>query len=238
MNADTDIVGLMDILFEIISRTTESFFDDTHSVRLLLEVIEAVQLMMDLTNDDLNQKNASSGMISLTKIREWKKKIVQWKVMKGEAASTVKMAVKELVETAEWKFSSGDDCSRKIYDRLAARRRHMLHEFNQALSWLQTFVGYLADSRSGMFKVIKATIASSQFLSWNELKSGKTSLLQIAIDISVECNIIPKPDKISWNCFLGAILNLNISEVRSTVRYIVKTSCNLIFNYCIRNQFG
>lgn len=216
MNADTDIVALMDVLFEIISRTTTSFFDDAESVGSILDVIEAVQLMMDLTNYDLNQKNASRGVISLTKIREWKKKMVQWKVIDREVASMVKMAVKELVETAEWKFSSEDDCSRKIYDRLAARRRDMLHKFDQALSWLKTFVGYLADSRSGIntLEVINATISSSQFLSWNVLKNGKTSLPQVVTDISTAWNLIPKPDKISWSSFFGAILNLKWTEVR------------------------
>jgi hypothetical protein len=181
---------------------------------------------MDLTNYDLNQRNASSGVISLTKIREWKKKMVQWKVIDREAASVVYFAVKELVETAEWKFSSEDDCSRKIYDRLAARRREMLHKFDQALSWLQTFVGYLADSRSGIntLEVINATISSSQFLSWNELKSGKTSLPQVVTDISTACNFIPKPDKISWSSFFGAILNLKWTEVRkvATSSFILK----------------
>ncbi|XP_046647765.1 uncharacterized protein LOC124337788 [Daphnia pulicaria] len=228
MNANTNIVTLTDILFEIISRTTKSFFDDAESVRSLLDVIKAVQWIMDLTNDDLNQKKASnSGVVSSTKIREWKKEMVRWKVIDGEAESMVHFAVEELVETAEWKFSNGDDCSRKIYDRLAARRRHMLHTFDQELSWLQTFVGYLADSRSGidMFKVIEATIASSQFLNWNKLKSGKTSRVQVVTNISTACNFIPKPDKISWNSYFGALLNLKISE---KLIWLITTLANFV----------
>lgn len=212
-----DIVELTDDLFKIISGAPIPFFDNTKSVRSLLDVIEAVQWMMDLTNDDLNQKKASnSGVISLTKIREWKKKMVQWKIIDREAASLVYFAVRKLVETAEWKLSSGDVYSKKIYGHIAARRRVMLHNFDQALSWLQTFVGYLIDSRSGIdtLKVIEATISSSKLLCWNnELKSGKTSLVQVVTDISVECNLIPILVENSWNCFFGAILN-NISKVR------------------------
>ncbi len=203
----------MDILFEILLGAPISFYDDTHSVRSLLDVIEAVQLMMDLTNDDLSQ----------SKIREWKKKIVQWKVIDREAASVVHLDVKKLFEAAESRSSSGDDWSREIRERIAARRRDMLHTFDQALSWLQTFVGYLADSRSGidMFKVIKATDKSSQLLSLNGLKNGKISLLQVAIDISAECTSILKPVKVSWSSFFGAILNLECSEVR-TVHLVSK----------------
>ncbi len=190
-----------------------SFYDDTHSVQSLLDVIEAVQWTMDLTND-LPQTHS----ISPAELGEWKKKLVQWKVIDREAAYAVHFAVKELVETTEWKLSSGDNYSRKIYEHIAARRRHMLHKFDQELSWLQTFVGYLADSRSGIttLKVIKATVETSQFLSWNELKNGKTSLVQVVIDISAACNLIPKPVVNSWNWFFGAILNLNISEVKNS----------------------
>jgi hypothetical protein len=204
----------MDLLFEIISGAPVSFYDDTHSVRSLLDVIEATQMMMDLIADDF--KNRQSEVISPAKLGEWKKKLVQWKVIDREAASAIHLAVKELFEDVESRSSSGDDCSRKIYEHIAARRRNMLHTFDQALSWLETFVGYLADSRSSIdtFKVIKATVETSQFLSWNELKSGKTSLVQVAIDISAACNLIPKPVENSWNWFFGAILNLNISEVK------------------------
>jgi hypothetical protein len=236
MNADTNIVALTDALFEIISRTTISFFDDAESVRSLVDVIEAVQLMIYLTNDDLVQPNSNSQVISSAKLGEWKKKLVQWKVIDREAASVVHLAAKELVEAAESRSSSGDDCSRKIYERIAARRRDMLHTFDQALSWLETFVGYLADSRSGIdtLTVIEATIASSQFLSWNKLKNGKTSLTQVVTDISTACNLIPNPVEISWNSYFGAILHLNTSEVSSTFRINVKASSilyKLIFNY-------
>jgi hypothetical protein len=206
----------MDLLLKIISGAPVSFYDDTHSVRLLLEVIEAAQMMMDLIADVFQ----NSQVISPAKLGEWKKKLVQWKVIDLEAASVVHLAVKELFKAVESRSSSGDDCSRKIYEHIAARRRDIMHTFDQALSWLETFVDCLADSRSGIdtFKVIKATVETSQFLSWNELKSGKTSLVQVAIDISAACNLIPKPVENSWNWFFGAILNLNISEVKNSLR--------------------
>ncbi|XP_046437877.1 uncharacterized protein LOC124188985 [Daphnia pulex] len=208
-----DIVALTDVLFEIISVATVPFFDDAESVRSLLVVIEVAQLMMELITDDA--KNTSSQLISSAKLGEWKKKLVQWKVLDSEAQSMVHFAVKELVKTAESKSSSEDDCSREIYDRMAVRRRNMLHAFNQALSWLEMFVGYLANSRFGIdtLTVIKATIASSQFLSCNGLKNEKTSLLRAAIDIFVACTSIPNNlSEISWSSFFDAILNLNISE--------------------------
>jgi Na+-transporting NADH:ubiquinone oxidoreductase subunit NqrB len=218
---------LTDILFEIISGATVPFFDDAESVRSLLVVTESAQLMMDLITDDA--KNTSSQLINSAKLGEWKKKLVQWKVLDSEAQSMVHFAVKELVKTAESKSSSEGDCSGEIYDRMAARRQHMLHTFNQALSWLEMFVGYLAGSRSGIdtLTVIKATIASSQCLSWNGLKNEKTSLLRAAIDIFVACTSIPNLSEISWSSLFGAVLNLNISEVRSAFSSIFKHS--LIF---------
>jgi hypothetical protein len=205
----------MELVLEIISGAPISFYDDTHSVRSLLDVIDATQMMMDLIVDDF--QNTNSQVIYPAKLVEWKKKLDQWKVIDREAASVVHLAVKTLFDAAESRSSRKDDFSREIYDRLAARRREMLHTFDQALSWLQTFVGYLADSRSGIYtlKVIKATEKSSQLLSLNGLKNGKTSLLQVAIDISTACiTSILKPVQVSWSSLFGAILNLKCSEVR------------------------
>jgi hypothetical protein len=234
-----DIVALTDVLFEIISGATVPFFDDAESVRSLLVVTESAQLMMDLITDDA--KNTSSQLISSAKLGEWKKKLVQLKVLDSEAQSMVHFAVKELVKTAESKSSSEDDCSREIYDRMAARRQNMLDTFDQALSWLETFVGYLADSRFGndTFTVIRATIAYSQFLSWNALKNEKISLLRAAIGIFVACTSIPNLPEISWSSLFGAILNLNISEVlRSAFSSIFKAFSNLLFNTWNRSQLG
>jgi hypothetical protein len=172
-----DIVNLVDVLFEIISRTTVSFFNDAQSVKSLLDVIETAQMIKDLTIDDT--RNTSSQMISPAKLNEWKKKLVQWKVKDGEAAaSIVHLTVKELIQSAEFNSSSEDDYSRKIYIRISARRREILASFNEALSWLETLVDYLADSRSGIdtLTVIKSTVKSSQCLSWDGLKNEKISL--------------------------------------------------------------
>ncbi len=204
----------MDVLFEIISRTTVSFFNDAQSVKSLLDVIETAQMIMDLTIDDT--RNTSSQMISPAKLNEWKKELVQWKFKDDEAAaSIVHLTVKELIQSAEFNSSSEDDYSRKIYIRISARRREILASFNEALSWLETFVGYLADSRSGIdtLTVIKSTVKSSQHLSWNGLKNEKTSLLQAAIEILTGCTPMKKPENPSWNSFFGAILNLKSNQV-------------------------
>lgn len=215
-NLGSNIGTLTDVLFQIISGTTASFFDDAEFVRSLLDVIEAAQLMMDLTNDD----HTGSQLISSAKLGEWKKKLVQWEVTDCGAASAVHLAVNELVETVESKLSGEDGCSRKIYNRMNARRRDVLHTFDEAISWLETFVGYLADNRSGIntLKVIDVTIKCIKYLSWNGLKNGETSLLQVAIDISTKCSSIPKPVEISWSWFFGAILNLEFCEV--SIEYV------------------
>jgi hypothetical protein len=197
--------------FEIISRTAVSFFNDAQSVKSLHDVIETAQMIMDLTIDDT--RNTSSQMISSGKLNEWKKELVQWKFKDGEAASIVHSAVKELIKSAEYNSSSEE--SRKIYIRISARRREILASFNEALSWLQTFVGYLADSRSGIdtLTVMKSTVKSSQYLSWNGLKKEKISLLQVAIDILMRCTPMKKTENPSWNSFFGAILNMKSNEV-------------------------
>jgi hypothetical protein len=222
----------MDFLFEIILETTVSFFDDAGSVRSLLDVIEATQMMMDLMNDDL-ALDTSNQVISSAKLGEWKKKLAQWKVNNCEAASMVYLAVKELVKAAEYQSSNEDNCSKKIYDRIIARRQQIFRTFNEALSWLETFVGYLADPRSGLdiLKVVKMTIISSQFLSWKALKNEKSSLLKVAVDILTGCTSITKPVEISWCSFFGAILNLESNEVRTVYycSFILKTTCNFSF---------
>jgi hypothetical protein len=205
---------LVDVLFEIISRTTVSFFDDAQSVKSLLNVIEIAQMIIDLTIDDT--RNTSSQLITSDKLNEWKKKLVQWKVKDaGEAAaSIVYPAVKELIKSTEFDSSSED--SREIYIRISARRREILASFNEALSWLETFVDYLTDSRSGIdtLTVIKSTVKFSQYLSWDGLKTEKTSLLQVAIDILMtSTTLMKKPENPSWNSFFGAILNMKSNEV-------------------------
>lgn len=204
-------------MFEIISRTTVSFFNDAQSVRSLLDVIETAQMIIDLTIDDT--QNTSSQMISSAKLNEWKKELVQWKFKDGEAASIVHSAVKELIQSAEYNSSSEE--SRKIYIRISARRKEILSSFNEALSWLQTFVDYLADSRSGIDKltVIKSTVKFSQYLSWDGLKKEKISLLQLAIEILTGCTPMGKPENPSWNSFFGAILNLKSNEVCNTFTF-------------------
>jgi hypothetical protein len=125
-----DIVDLVDVMFEIISRTAVSFFNDAQSVKSLHDVIETAQMIMDLTIDDT--RNTSSQMISSGKLNEWKKELVQWKFKDGEAASIVHSAVKELIKSAEYNSSSEE--SRKIYIRISARRREILASFNEAFS--------------------------------------------------------------------------------------------------------
>jgi hypothetical protein len=213
-----DIVDLVDVLFEIISRTTVSFFNDAQSVQSLHDVIETAQMIIDLTIDDT--QNTSSQMISSAKLNEWKKKLVQLKVKDSEVAAIVHLAFKDLIQSAE--FNSSSEESRKIYIRISARRREILASFNEALSWLETFVGYLADSRSGIdiLAVIKSTVKSSQYLSWNGLKNEKTSLLQVAINIlTTSTTLMKKPENISWNSFFGAILNLKSNEVCNTFTF-------------------
>jgi hypothetical protein len=172
---------------------------------------------MDLTIDDT--RNTSSQMISSGKLNEWKKELVQWKFKDDEAASIVHWAVKDLIQSAEYNSSSEE--SRKIYIRISARRQEILASFNEALSWLQTFVDYLADSRSGIdtLTVMKSTVKSSQYLSWNGLKKEKISLLQVAIDILMGCTPMEKPENTSWNSFFGAILNLKSNEVCNTLTF-------------------
>ncbi len=207
----------MDVLFEIISGATVSFFGDAQSVKSLLDVIETAQMIIDLTIDDT--QNTSSQMISPAKLNEWKKELVQWKFKDDEAASIVHWAVKDLIQSAEYNSSSEE--SRKIYIRISARRQEILASFNEALSWLQTFVDYLADSRSGIdtLTVIKSTVKFSQYLSWDGLKKEKISLLQVAIDILMGCTPMEKPENTSWNSFFGAILNLKSNEVCNTLTF-------------------
>jgi hypothetical protein len=207
----------VDVLFEIISGATVSFFGDAQSVKSLLDVIETAQMIIDLTIDDT--QNTSSQMISPAKLNEWKKELVQWKFKDDEAASIVHWAVKDLIQSAEYNSSSEE--SRKIYIRISARRQEILASFNEALSWLQTFVDYLADSRSGIdtLTVIKSTVKFSQYLSWDGLKKEKISLLQVAIDILMGCTPMEKPENTSWNSFFGAILNLKSNEVCNTLTF-------------------